>query len=178
LESLLTQITNYLHGQSWQIAVLIIVIAFISFLLKNKSAHVRYLLWMIVLAKCLVPPLYTIPIAILPEKEVTTYTPAPPVTESLTYEYKVPEITITETFKPASVHFETRAFLAIGWLIGVAALSFYYLVNALRTQVWLHKRRKASPIKYKKNIESLFIAYGARKMPHLWLLDKINQPFV
>ena len=65
----LTQITNYLWTQSWQIAVLIVVIAAASLALKNKSAHVRYLLWLIVLAKCLVPPLLIIPLAVLPQEK-------------------------------------------------------------------------------------------------------------
>jgi beta-lactamase regulating signal transducer with metallopeptidase domain/Leucine-rich repeat (LRR) protein len=178
MESLLTQIANYLLAQSWQIAILTIVIAFISLILKNKNAHIRYLLWMIVLAKCLIPPLYTISIAILPEKEITAFTQTPPVMETVTYQYNAADIAAAESPEPAAVHFETRALLAIGWLIGAAALSFYYLVNALRTQVWLQKRRKELPGEYKKNIESLFASYGVRRMPRLWLLDKINQPFV
>ena len=178
MESLLTQSTNYLLAQSWQIAVLTIVVAFISFLLRNKSAHVRYLLWMIVLAKCLIPPLYTISIAILPEKEEVAYTAAPPIAENTTYEYRVPDIAITEPSKPAPVHFEIRALLSIGWFIGVFAMLFYYLVNALRTQIWLHKRRKELPGEFKKNIESLFKTFGVHRMPRLWFLDKISQPFV
>jgi internalin A len=178
MESSLTQITKYLLAQSWQIAILTIVIAFITILLKNKSAHIRYLLWMIVLAKCLIPPLYTISIAILPEKEETTYTPAPHVSEGTTYEYRVSDIAVNESPEPAPVHFETRALLAIGWIVGVAALSFYYLVNAIRTEMWLHKRRRELPREYKSNIEGFFKTYEVRRIPRIWQLDKINQPFV
>jgi beta-lactamase regulating signal transducer with metallopeptidase domain len=56
--TILTRITDYLLAQSWQIALLVVVIASVNFLLRNKSAHIRYLLWLIVLAKCLVPPFY------------------------------------------------------------------------------------------------------------------------
>jgi len=56
MEAYLTQISNYLLRQSWQIAILVMVVAVVSWLLRNKSAHIRYLLWLIVLAKCLVPP--------------------------------------------------------------------------------------------------------------------------
>ena len=65
MENYLTEITSYLLTQSWQIAVLVGVIAAVSLALKNRSAHIRYLLWLIVLAKCLVPPLLTVPVAIL-----------------------------------------------------------------------------------------------------------------
>jgi hypothetical protein len=67
MENYLTQITNYLLTQSWQIAVLVAVIAAATVALKNRSAHVHYLLWLIVLAKCLVPPLLTVPLAVLPQ---------------------------------------------------------------------------------------------------------------
>ena len=45
---LLNELTRYLEAQSWQIAVLTITVAVVSFLLRNRSAHVRYLLWLIV----------------------------------------------------------------------------------------------------------------------------------
>ena len=64
----LSQISSYLLAQSWQIAVLVLVISVATFTLRHKSAHIRYLLWLVVLAKCLVPPLLTVPIAVLPEK--------------------------------------------------------------------------------------------------------------
>ena len=67
MQNYLNQITNYLLMQSWQIAILVVVIAAVNLALKNRSAHVRYLLWLIVLAKCLVPPLVTIPLAVLPQ---------------------------------------------------------------------------------------------------------------
>ena len=50
----LSQITDYLLTQSWQIAVLVVIVAAVNLLLRNRSAHVRYLLWLIVLVKCLV----------------------------------------------------------------------------------------------------------------------------
>jgi len=67
MENYLSTITNYLLTQSWQIAALVAIIAALSLALKNRSAHIRYLLWLIVLAKCLVPPLLTVPLAVLPQ---------------------------------------------------------------------------------------------------------------
>ena len=74
------QISDYLQRQSWQIAVLVAVVAMVTLALKNRSAHVRYLLWLIVLAKCLVPPLLTVPLPVLPEQGVVTvFAPAEPI---------------------------------------------------------------------------------------------------
>ena len=102
MESWLIQITNYLLAQSWQIAVLAISLAFVSILLRSRSAHIRYLLWLIVLAKCLVPPLYSIPVAVLPEKEMPKHVPVSPITERITAEYNVPEVVALELSRPTS----------------------------------------------------------------------------
>ena len=193
MESLLTQITNYLLAQSWQIAVLTIVIVFTTFLLRNKSAHVRYLLWMIVLAKCIIPPFYTVPLAVLPQQEISVQPTAQPINEAMITEYSVPEIAATEFPEPEpdlpevmsspvpiekKVSYNNRMLLSIGWLAGVLILSLYYIINALRTQIWLYKQRKKLPSEYRKNIESLLLTHGVKKMPHLWVLDKVSQPFV
>ena len=98
MESWLIRITNYLLAQSWQIAVLTIAVVLVSFLLRNRSAHVRYLLWLIVLAKCLVPPLYSLPVAVLPQKESAANVPAPPIVERMVSEYEAPEARPEESY--------------------------------------------------------------------------------
>jgi cytohesin len=193
MEPWLIRRADYLLAQSWQIAVLTIAVALASLLLRNRSAHVRYLLWLIVLAKCLVPPLYSIPVAVLPPQEPPVYAPGPPIGERMVAEDRVLEAAVTESAGLASVpsdpassprvlrrpaRYDPRAWLALGWLAGVVALSFYYLLNALRTQIWLQRRRKALPRESGGSIESFFSAHGARRRPRVWLLDRINQPFV
>ena len=193
MEPWLIRITNYLLAQSWQIAVLTVAVALATFLLRNRSAHVRYLLWLIVLAKALVPPLYSVPLAVLPQQEPPAYIPAPPTAERMIAEHKAPEAAVTESPRPASVQseaaslprltkrpakYDTRAWLAIGWLAGVVALSFYYLLNALRTQIWLQGRRKALPGESACAIESFLTAHGIKRKPRIWLLERISQPFV
>ncbi|HUU58711.1 MAG TPA: hypothetical protein VMZ50_04145, partial [Phycisphaerae bacterium] len=64
---LLNETANYLLRQSWQIAAVIGVVAAAAWVLRRSSAHWRYLLWLVVLAKCLVPPLLTVPLGVLPE---------------------------------------------------------------------------------------------------------------
>jgi len=193
MEPWLIRITDYLLAQSWQIVVLTIVVALATFGLRNRSAHVRYLLWLIVLAKALVPPLYSIPVAVLPQQEPRAYVSAPPIAESVATEHRVPEAAVTESPRPAAVQsqaalspavsrrlamYDTRAWLAIGWLAGAAALLSYYLLNTLRTQIWLQRWRKALPSESARNIESFFASHGVRHMPRVWLLERINQPFV
>jgi len=193
MEPWLIRIADYLLTQSWQIAVLTLAVALATFALRNRSAHVRYLLWLIVLAKALVPPLYSVPLAVLPEEQPPMVLSIPPVVERGAAEYRIPEPAVTESprrvapelqavsspvvpMKPAQ--YETRAWLAIGWLVGAAALAFYYLANALRTQLWLQKRRKALPGESARDIENFFTTHGVRSVPRIWLLERINQPFV
>jgi len=83
MEPWLIRIVHYLLAQSWQIAVLTLAVALAAFALRNRSAHVRYLLWLIVLAKALVPPLYSVPLAVLPERAPPVFVPAPPMGERM-----------------------------------------------------------------------------------------------
>src|SRR5210317_2043558 len=104
MEAWLVQITNHLLAQSWQIAALAIIVGIATIILKNKSAHVRYLLWLIVLAKCLTPAMYSIPLAVLPQEHgpalqlvplqeafvVAPSKPEPPVTTTPTASHSAP----------------------------------------------------------------------------------------
>jgi len=193
MEPWLIRIVHYLLAQSWQIAVLTLAVALAAFALRNRSAHVRYLLWLIVLAKALVPPLYSVPLAVLPERAPPVFVPAPPMGERMIAEPEPvsrasrPRIadrmpatrsapSPVALIKPA--RYGTRAWPAVVWLTGAIALLSYYLANALRTQIWLQRRRVALPSESAGRIESFFTAHGIRRMPRVWLLERINQPFV
>jgi beta-lactamase regulating signal transducer with metallopeptidase domain/Leucine-rich repeat (LRR) protein len=178
MESWLIRITNYLLTQSWQIAVMTIAVVLVSFLLRNRSAHVRYLLWLIVLAKCLVPPLYPVPVAVLPQQERFAYNIELPRTEGVPEENGVGQTASLPHVTTSPAGYEMRAWLAIGWFAGLVALSFYYLLNALRTQIWLQKKRKELPGQFAVKIESFFISNKIKHIPHIWILERINQPFV
>jgi cytohesin len=193
MEPWLIRIADYLLAQSWQIAILTVLVVLASLLLRNRSAHVRYLLWLIVLAKALVPPLYSVPLAVLPEEESPTVLSMPLTAEKGAGEYRIPEVTVAESPRPVApelqaasspavsmkpARYDIRTGLAIGWLTGVIVLSLYYLFNALRTQIWLQKRRKVIPSESIRPIENFFTTHGVRRKPRVWLLERINQPFV
>jgi beta-lactamase regulating signal transducer with metallopeptidase domain len=180
MEDYLTQITSYLWTQSWQIAVLVVVIAVASLALKNKSAHVRYLLWLIVLAKCLVPPLLTIPLAVLPQEkpamvletmdtsavESSALPSAKPAT--------APVPTLTE--RPASL--TIRQWLGFGWFLCAAAFVLAASIKALRTNLWLLRERKPLPGELQTRIAASLANLELAIHPKVWLVDGIGQPFV
>ena len=180
METYLTRVTDYLLTQSWQIALLVVVVAAVSLVLRNKSAHVRYLLWLIVLAKCLVPPLLTVPLAILPQEkpamvfEVVGTTISEPL-ESPSDPVKLTPAPIVRE-RPAKL--TIRQWLGAGWLLGAITFLVFNLLKALRANYWLWRKRKALPAELLSDIENLFSAHGIRNFPGVWLVEGISQPFV
>jgi ankyrin repeat protein/beta-lactamase regulating signal transducer with metallopeptidase domain len=193
MESWLSRITDYLLAQSWQIAVLTVVVAIVSFLLRNRSAHVRYLIWLLVLAKCLVPPLHSVPLAVLPPEQPIAFVESSPMAGRAYDTTRIERDIVTEPAKSTPIQapmelppkttnrpstYNIRVWLALGWLVGAVALLFYNLLNALRTQIWLWRQRKALPVKFRHNVESFFSAHGVKHIPNVWLINGMNQPFV
>jgi ankyrin repeat protein/beta-lactamase regulating signal transducer with metallopeptidase domain len=192
MENYLTQIINYLLTQSWQIAVLVVVIAAATLLLKNKSAHIRYLLWLIVLAKCLVPPLFTIPLAVLPQERYTEPVPISPApmprvafeaadmdiakpTLSTSTPVAIPSRpTVTEKLARLTMH----QWLALVWITGAIVFTIAALIKALRTNFWLWQQRKQLPVEIQSGIEDLFYSLDFRTFPKVWMIEGIGQPFV
>ncbi len=180
MESYTIQITNYLLAQSWQIAVLVVVVAAVTLLLKNKSAHIRYLLWLVVLAKCLMPPLLTVPVAVLPQDnplpvlETTMMPKAEP--------HVLPSTLATQTPTPVVAanppRLSRRQWLGLAWISGVVIFVFVTVIKALRTQLWLRQERKPLPGELQTGIEGLFSDLGLKRLPKVWLVEGIGQPFV
>jgi ankyrin repeat protein/beta-lactamase regulating signal transducer with metallopeptidase domain len=185
MESYSIQITNYLLTQSWQIAVLVAVVAAVTLMLRNKSAHVRYLLWLIVLAKCLVPPLLSVPLAVLPAQQpLTTFEP-PVVTVPESAVSSRPRLPVPNASRaPAQIivekpgRFTVRQRLGLAWIAGMAVFILAALTKALRTELWLRRQRKRLPDRFQREIEKLFSGLGIRISPKLWLVEGIGQPFV
>jgi beta-lactamase regulating signal transducer with metallopeptidase domain len=66
----LTVIYRFLASQSMHLAILFCLIWVLTVFFRRQSAHLRYLLWLVILLKCLVPSMVTIPMAVLPENTV------------------------------------------------------------------------------------------------------------
>jgi len=180
MESHLTEIMDYLLTQSWQIPILVIVIAAASWLLRNKSAHARYLLWLIVLAKCLVPPLVTVPLAVLPqERPVLLLETPPPVISEPMASPPVPDARpAAPSVGQVRTRLNVRPLLGIGWITGVSVFVLVAMIKALQTNSWLRRERKPLPAKLQSGIEDLFSGFDLKTLPKIWLLEGIGQPFV
>jgi len=193
MDTIFTDITDYLLNQSWQIATLFAVVAVVCLALKRKTAHLRYLLWLLIIAKCLVPSLVTVSLAILPQRPQ----PEPaPLLESVALPEIVPapEPVILSEAKnlspPAALAVQRRAIMvqlgqigpktwfSVIWLGGVGLYSLIVLIKAVRFNRRLGRERMPLGADMQKEIDELLERFGIGAKARIWLLDGIGQPFV
>lgn len=181
----LDRTVEYLLAQSWQIAVLVVMVALLSWVLRNRSAHIRYLLWLVVLAKCLVPPALEVPVAVLPAPKPQVvpeaFLMAPrettvPATTTAINEGLVSDVRSSgpSTSPPLSL----RQWLAVIWMAGATIFAFVALTKAARTAGWLRRQRQTLPVDLRTGIEALLPPLGVKRSPRIWLIEGIGQPFV
>jgi len=172
-------VVNCLSAQSWPIAILAGTVGLLSFTLRHRSAHLRYLLWLIILAKCLVPPFVTVPLAVLPER------PSGPFVGgfSLPEEYSGSETPVLANRDmkppdPAPAMLSTRESMALVWTAGVAIFLLWVGGRAVRYTSWLRARRRALSPALQESIRELPMGFKFKKWPRIWLVEDISQPFV
>ncbi len=196
MEDLLNEITNHLMTQSWHLAVLVAVLAVVSVALKNRSAHVRYLLWLIVLAKCLMPPLLAVPLPVLPPERLIEPVDALPehfVTSQFELDYvafETPPVvaesiplstTPVDAATPSRTvrrELDARQWIAVLWIAGAAVFFLAAVRKALKTELHLRRQRKPLAAEVQSRIEQEFVDLGFRPFPKIWLLQDRAQPFV
>jgi prepilin-type processing-associated H-X9-DG protein len=195
MDTLPVQLTRYLWDQSWQIAVLTVLVAGASFLLRRRSAHLRHLLWLVVLAKCLVPPLVSVSVPLLPATAATTVVPGtfaeapglPMVSEPMAMGQEGPEPLSAPADAPppqapslrrALAALGLHAWLALAWVFGAVAVLSMVAVKAARTFWWLRRDRRMPPAALGTSIAACLQSLGVRHPPRVWLIRHAGQPFV
>ncbi len=191
MNATLSQIADYLWSQSWQVAMLAAVIGLVNHLLRNRSAHVRYLLWLLVPAKCLVPPVLGIALPILPQ----TAPPVLPYPSDHRYagavETAIHETSATDVAQPSSVaqnqtdatagfvsDITLRETMVIAWLAGIGLFTVATVLKAGRMTRWLIGERQTPPAPFHNNLREMLRPTGDRQMPSIWFIQGISQPFV
>lgn len=185
MEAVLTRAADYLWRQSWQIALLIIVVALTSWALRNRSAHVRYLLWLLVLAKCLTPPVVQVPLAVLPDQTAASVartaplaSPRETLAERRVQEGLLPTLPPSSAPAPLPPRLDTRQWFAVGWLAGLAVFVSAAVVKMGRTTLWLRRARRTLPEQTRSFVGETFRSLRLKRLPKVWLVDNIGQPFV
>lgn len=184
MQTYLTNLTDYLLNQSWQIAILFLLVLAISFALTKKTSHLRYLLWLLILAKCLVPSLLTVSLAVLPQKQKTIATEQllpSPVVSAETVELEsvfLPEIVAEDqSIMDRLTAVSAKTWAAFTWLTGLSIFLLAIVTRAVRFSVYLARMKKPSG-PFQTEIDRLRPNFAGSAKTKVWLLEGIGQPFV
>ncbi len=191
----LTELVRFLGSQSWQIAILTLVVALATWALRHKTAHVRYLLWLIVLAKCLVPPFVAVPLKILPEGVAFPARPEVPLiayegvaSEAASRRKAIGELTTIHRPEPAEVRPTVTAdttggtslapWVGLAWGTGALLYLALNLLRGLRGQHVLRRQRRPLPNDLMEDMMAILPPRSWKRLPVAWIVDDIGQPFV
>ena len=93
-----------------------------------------------------------------------------------------PSVSIEATSAPIVTDRATRKtvreWVAIAWMVGAGVYLVMNLLRALRANLWLARKRRALSAELQTDIEDLLSAYNFKRLPRIWLMDDISQPFV
>ncbi|MBN1126761.1 MAG: LysM peptidoglycan-binding domain-containing protein [Sedimentisphaerales bacterium] len=189
MQSTAEHFSKYFLTQSCHIVILFVIVAVICYFLRGRSAHIRYLLWLLILAKCLIPPMFTISLAILPEppKPSTpstmvldytgTYIPAPLLSESsISPILSDPLPTPSPTWKQKLNQIPATTWFALIWALGMLCFTIYFLGKAIWMHYKLVRLRCVSPPTILRLFEELI--QPEQLQPTVYIVDGISQPFV
>ena len=201
------KLVDLLVSQSWQIAIVFGVVAVICWLSRRSSAHWRYLLWLIVLVKCLTPPIVRVPVGVLPSDA------APPAVLSAPGERAGwvaahaadfrselrPGVAGVEPLaqaraQGAAAHLSSgvaphsgeqqvgrslsvRGWIGVVWASGAGALLLYAVLKAWRIHRRLKLSRQLADAAVQGEAEALCRRMEMR-VPSIYLVDGFSQPFV
>jgi beta-lactamase regulating signal transducer with metallopeptidase domain len=192
MDTYLNEVVHYLTTQSWQIAALTVAVAAANFALRRHSAHVRYLLWLIVLAKCLVPPLQVVPLRVLPqtvphalpvpsqalEERGGPSDVAPSIPRDVSLLPATESIAFLQDLQIQERRLSWRRWLGVLWIGGAAVCASMNLLRAWRGQRRVRRNRKVLPGNVAGDTADLLAPYGVRRLPKIWTMRGIGQPFV
>jgi HEAT repeat protein len=189
METLLCGTAGYLWTQSLHVAALFVTVAAICWWLRGCSAHVRYLLWLLIVAKCLGPSLVTVSLAILPGQAE----PAAPEAATMPMVIDVPadaQPTYFVSPPPEAIAARPPAdgvvavlarirpgvWAAIVWLAGAAFFFAAVLIKAAGIHRRIKRLRQPAGAALENELDELLEAHAWR--PKIWALPGTGQPFV
>ena len=201
MESALERLADFLAQQSLQICVVFFLAWIASRALRAASAHWRYLVWLVVIAKCLTPPVLCVPLPIS--------TAGPHMAHAVVIDAVAPESTRGESAVARNVEHRStaqpqaipttkstqagdsatrastltrkasvRAWLAAGWLLGFSSFCAFVASRIWRTHQRLRRTRSAVDEDTRDLIAELSQQLGMRKAPLAYATGATGQPFV
>jgi beta-lactamase regulating signal transducer with metallopeptidase domain len=188
-----SRLLDLLWLQSWQVAVLFALVGLACLLLRRASAHWRYLLWLVVLVKCLVPPVMPVALPGLTKTvhqifsrrndALQTAQPAPvggasvlasqPVDSTRS---RLSEVQLARP--PLWERWNWRLWLALAWMAGGLGYLTTALAKAWRIQLGLKRARTWPDMELECEFLSMAKMAGIKHRPKLCLIRRLGQPFV
>ncbi|HEX4413176.1 MAG TPA: M56 family metallopeptidase, partial [Lacipirellulaceae bacterium] len=200
MESISHAIADYLVQQSCQLTGLFVLVLFLSWALRNSSAHWRYLLWLVVVTKCIVPPVFNLSFAVLPpnaESKTNRHTAYAATAAGNAATQALPNalspVASTEPARPApfiatplpsasnsadSTHITLRAWLMTLWLATVIVTLASIGTKAWKTHRRLRQARMPADHDTCALVAALAKRLGMRRIPTIYLANSVAQPFV
>lgn len=142
--------------QLWQVTVLIGLVALVVRVCCRQRPHLAHVLWMLVIVKCLTPPLWSSPAGIFSWAQLERAQPVSPATEPDLESELLPPLSVEGPARAAVAETPlappvTRArispvwFLGLTWLGGAVALGAFMLIRSFGYYRIVQTRGEADP---------------------------------
>lgn len=199
--SMLNTIADYLITQSWQFSVVFGLVLAGTLALRKASAHWRYLLWLVVIAKCLMLPVVSLPLAVIPqnvernqsernERVSPSLTRIAEIESSIDNSNSITSPTLNPD-EPATAlagvrvsssadmnHFSVRTCLVIAWMLVVGMFLTYVFADVWVTHRRLTRTRFLADDEIRSTLATLSDRLGIRRTPTVYQASTAAQPFV
>src|SRR5205807_3674523 len=183
MSAALHHFADYLASQSWQLALGFALVAGLCRALRNASAHWRYLLWIALLLKCVLPAAILVPLPDWhPQERVpmashevastrSTQPPAAAVQPFVSNSRQQESLSVWQRL-------DIRDCLLTVWGAGAIILLAVATAKALRIQRDLKRERTLPDMELECEFLDLMNALALRSRPKLCLIRGLSQPFV
>ena len=200
MATVLHAVADYLVRQSWQLSIVFGLVLAASWGLRKASAHWRYLLWLVVIAKCLTPPMLSLRLAVLPQEtesqrnEIVSNASATPGISGVACSINRPEsipsqignqqasiapsLNIRASSLAGSSQFDLRQWLVVAWLLVVGMILTYVSRKAWATHRRLQRARLPVDQEIRNMVASLAKGLGMIRTPTVYMVALSAQPFV
>ncbi len=205
MTSLQDTVAGFLWQQSCQIPLIFASCLIACWILRNASAHWRYLLWLVVTAKCVMPPIVSLPLPLLPAAEDTVrMIPAVDASASngrAAYDlsgamlnrssHPIPQQAQSAATSPGAIPagagnagllspglLNLREWLMTGWLLIAGILLIRIIVRMWSTSRQLQRTTQPADSASKNSVAASAKALGLKTAPDVHMGDSIAQPFV
>ncbi|NQV34995.1 MAG: hypothetical protein HQ515_20035, partial [Phycisphaeraceae bacterium] len=184
MNTILNQLSKYLWLQSWQVTILIGVAFILCRVLRHKSAHLRYMVWLVVLAKCLVPPIFHVPVAVLPAEAMIQ----PLSTQGMgdfdsaalgsAPEEAIPSQATKASWYSHGLGLVKHHRIVTAWAIVAILIYMIGAFRMIRIRRSLLGHRMPVPESVQTDLDLVCQRYGVTRRPCAWLFNQTSQPFV